>query len=209
MDKREQWLHGMRYTSCWSWFARPGSRDVLTQETEKALSSHRRQLSPPSASRRFRFSPTGPIRNSIGTTSSTGAAPSHRSVSHHEASAVIDSSRPAGSVARTARRTSSSTWRSEARTSKSIWTSSNRGLSASSRSRAIIASRCDGFQKSGSRRSISTWTTPTIRYPGRVSAGSGDPSLLRAASEAGWSHAVQHRFVNELFTGAVPDAVRT
>jgi thiaminase len=30
---------------------------------------------------------------------------------------------------------------------------------------------------------------------------------LRAASEAGWSHAVQHRFVNELFTGAVPDAV--
>jgi hypothetical protein len=33
-------------------------------------------------------------------------------VSHHEASAVVDSSRPAGSVARTARRTSSSTWRS-------------------------------------------------------------------------------------------------
>src|ERR1700720_326715 len=30
---------------------------------------------------------------------------------------------------------------------------------------------------------------------------------LRAASEAGWSHAVQHRFVNELFAGAVPDAV--
>ena len=30
---------------------------------------------------------------------------------------------------------------------------------------------------------------------------------LRAASEAGWSHAVQHRFVNELFPGAVPDAV--
>jgi hypothetical protein len=29
---------------------------------------------------------------------------------------------------------------------------------------------------------------------------------LRAASEAGWSHAVQHRFVNELFAGAVPDA---
>jgi hypothetical protein len=28
-----------------------------------------------------------------------------------------------------------------------------------------------------------------------------------AASEAGWSHAVQHRFVNELFAGAVPDAV--
>jgi thiaminase (transcriptional activator TenA) len=27
------------------------------------------------------------------------------------------------------------------------------------------------------------------------------------ASEAGWSHAVQHRFVNELFSGAVPDAV--
>src|SRR6266850_532295 len=30
---------------------------------------------------------------------------------------------------------------------------------------------------------------------------------LRAASEASWSHAVQHRFVNELFAGAVPDAV--
>src|SRR4029077_8017314 len=30
---------------------------------------------------------------------------------------------------------------------------------------------------------------------------------LRVASEAGWSHAVQHRFVNELFAGAVPDAV--
>jgi thiaminase len=30
---------------------------------------------------------------------------------------------------------------------------------------------------------------------------------LRTASEAGWSHAVQHRFVNELFAGAVPDAV--
>jgi thiaminase (transcriptional activator TenA) len=30
---------------------------------------------------------------------------------------------------------------------------------------------------------------------------------LRAASEAGWSHAVQHRFVNELFAGALPDAV--
>jgi thiaminase/transcriptional activator TenA len=30
---------------------------------------------------------------------------------------------------------------------------------------------------------------------------------LRAASEAGWSHAVQHRFVNELFAGAVRDAV--
>ena len=29
---------------------------------------------------------------------------------------------------------------------------------------------------------------------------------MRAASEAGWSHAVQHRFVNELFAGAVPDA---
>ena len=25
---------------------------------------------------------------------------------------------------------------------------------------------------------------------------------LRAGSEAGWSHAVQHRFVNELFAGA-------
>ena len=31
--------------------------------------------------------------------------------------------------------------------------------------------------------------------------------ILRTASEAGWSHAVQHRFVNELFAGAVPDAV--
>src|SRR3954469_16674507 len=30
---------------------------------------------------------------------------------------------------------------------------------------------------------------------------------MRAASEVGWSHAVQHRFVNELFAGAVPDAV--
>jgi thiaminase/transcriptional activator TenA len=30
---------------------------------------------------------------------------------------------------------------------------------------------------------------------------------LRVTSEAGWSHAVQHRFVNELFAGAVPDAV--
>ena len=30
---------------------------------------------------------------------------------------------------------------------------------------------------------------------------------LRAASEPGWSHAVGHRFVSELFTGAMPDAV--
>ena len=30
---------------------------------------------------------------------------------------------------------------------------------------------------------------------------------MRAASEASWSHAVQHGFVNELFAGAVPDAV--
>src|SRR5438067_4720979 len=30
---------------------------------------------------------------------------------------------------------------------------------------------------------------------------------LRATSEAGWSHAVQHRFVKELFTGAMPDTV--
>jgi thiaminase/transcriptional activator TenA len=30
---------------------------------------------------------------------------------------------------------------------------------------------------------------------------------LRAASEPGWSQAVGHRFVKELFTGAVPDAV--
>src|SRR5215470_5302056 len=30
---------------------------------------------------------------------------------------------------------------------------------------------------------------------------------LRAASEVGWSHAVQHRFVNALFAGTVPDAV--
>jgi thiaminase/transcriptional activator TenA len=30
---------------------------------------------------------------------------------------------------------------------------------------------------------------------------------LRAMSEPGWSHAVGHRFVKELFTGALPDAV--
>ena len=30
---------------------------------------------------------------------------------------------------------------------------------------------------------------------------------LRAASEPGWSQAVEHRFVNELFSGAVSDAV--
>jgi thiaminase (transcriptional activator TenA) len=30
---------------------------------------------------------------------------------------------------------------------------------------------------------------------------------LRAASEPGWSHAVGHRFVKELFAGATPDAV--
>src|SRR6516225_9469864 len=30
---------------------------------------------------------------------------------------------------------------------------------------------------------------------------------LRTASEAGWSLAMQHRFVNELIAGAVPDAV--
>src|SRR5919108_1012371 len=30
---------------------------------------------------------------------------------------------------------------------------------------------------------------------------------LRAASEPGWSQAVGHRFVKELFAGAVPDAV--
>src|SRR6266404_5090821 len=30
---------------------------------------------------------------------------------------------------------------------------------------------------------------------------------LRAASEPGWSHAVGHRFVKEVFTGAVPDPV--
>src|SRR5258708_10130249 len=30
---------------------------------------------------------------------------------------------------------------------------------------------------------------------------------LRAASEPGWSHAGGHRFVKELFTGAVPHAV--
>ncbi len=29
---------------------------------------------------------------------------------------------------------------------------------------------------------------------------------LRTASEPGWSHAVGHRFVNELFAGAMPDA---
>src|SRR5215470_9124857 len=31
--------------------------------------------------------------------------------------------------------------------------------------------------------------------------------ILRTTSELGWSQAVQHRFVNELFAGAVPDAV--
>jgi thiaminase/transcriptional activator TenA len=31
--------------------------------------------------------------------------------------------------------------------------------------------------------------------------------ILRAASEPAWSDAVSHRFVNELFAGAVPDAV--
>jgi thiaminase/transcriptional activator TenA len=30
---------------------------------------------------------------------------------------------------------------------------------------------------------------------------------LRVASEPGWSHAVGHRFVKELFAGALPDAV--
>ena len=30
---------------------------------------------------------------------------------------------------------------------------------------------------------------------------------LRTAREAGWSHAVQHRFVSELIAGAVPDVV--
>src|SRR5713226_3563840 len=30
---------------------------------------------------------------------------------------------------------------------------------------------------------------------------------LRATSEPGWSHAVEHRFVKELFTGTVPVAV--
>ena len=30
---------------------------------------------------------------------------------------------------------------------------------------------------------------------------------LRSASEPSWSHAVRHRFVKELFTGAIPDAV--
>ena len=30
---------------------------------------------------------------------------------------------------------------------------------------------------------------------------------LRAASAPGWSHAVGHRFVKELSTGAIPDAV--
>jgi thiaminase/transcriptional activator TenA len=30
---------------------------------------------------------------------------------------------------------------------------------------------------------------------------------LRATSEVAWSHAVQHHFVQELFAGALPDAV--
>src|SRR6201998_3991073 len=33
------------------------------------------------------------------------------------------------------------------------------------------------------------------------------PEPRRAASEPGWSDAVGHRFVKELFAGAVPDAV--
>ena len=31
--------------------------------------------------------------------------------------------------------------------------------------------------------------------------------ILRAASEPGWSDAVEHRFVKELFVGTVPNAV--
>jgi len=31
--------------------------------------------------------------------------------------------------------------------------------------------------------------------------------ILRAASEPGWSHAVGHRFVKELYTGTMPNAV--
>src|SRR6266436_7029765 len=54
---------------------------------------------------------------------------------------------------------------------------------------------------------------PSSRYPDqRSSAGTNIMSerfteTLRAASEPGWSHAVGHRFVKELFTGAVPDVV--
>src|SRR5262249_12876667 len=52
-----------------------------------------------------------------------------------------------------------------------------------------------------SRHSYRRMVTGTDVMPERFT------ETLRAASEAGWSHAVRHRFVNELFAGAVSDAV--
>src|SRR6267143_6778922 len=55
--------------------------------------------------------------------------------------------------------------------------------------------------------------TSSSRYPDdQILVGTNIMSepfteTLRAASEPGWSHAVGHRFVKELFAGAVPDAV--
>ena len=57
------------------------------------------------------------------------------------------------------------------------------------------------FDSVRSRYSDNRMVTGTDVMPERFS------ETMRAASEAGWSHAVQHRFVNELFAGAVPDAV--
>jgi thiaminase len=45
----------------------------------------------------------------------------------------------------------------------------------------------------------------TVREPNHMSERFTE--TLRAASEPGWSQAVGHRFVKELFSGAVPDAV--
>src|SRR6266436_3770733 len=47
----------------------------------------------------------------------------------------------------------------------------------------------------------------TVREPNPMSERFTE--ILRAASEPGWSQAVEHRIVNELFAGAVPDAVMT
>src|SRR6478672_2914757 len=47
------------------------------------------------------------------------------------------------------------------------------------------------------------------RMPTRLGTNMSErfSEILRAASEPAWSDAVRHRFVNELFAGAVPDAV--
>jgi hypothetical protein len=47
---------------------------------------------------------------------------------------------------------------------------------------------------------------PSGRDPAEIVAAA-KAETLRAASEGSWSHAVQHRFVNQLFAGAAPDAV--